>query len=92
MGKKLMLAAAYGLSLGCLLPIGVAIAQTQAPVGHRQPTASEVPGDDSVRGDVNLSGAQPSTQPPAKRSRGKRARGDMEVIMKTPNICSNCNE
>ena len=97
MRKTLMLAAAYGLSLGYLLPIGGAVAQSQAPIGHRQPTASDVPGDDSVRGDVNLGGAQSPTQPPTKRSRGKRSRGkraggEMEVIMKTPNICSNCNE
>ena len=92
MGKKPTLAAALGLSLGWMLTIGSAAAQQQAPIGHHQPSAVDVPANDSVRGDANLSG-EPATKPTStKRARAGRARSEMEVIMKTPNICSNCNE
>jgi hypothetical protein len=92
MGKKLTLALALvALALGGLLPIGSAVAQQQAPIGHRQPTAADVPANDSVRGDPNLAD-QPQPQLSTKRGRAGRTRGDMEVIMKTPNICSNCND
>jgi len=44
-----------------------------------------------VRGDAGLDG-QAQAPPSTKRSRGRRAQNNMDVIMKTPNICSNCNE
>jgi hypothetical protein len=89
MVKTLTFAAAFAISLGCLGPIGVALAQQQAPIGHRQPTASEVPANDSVRGDASLD-AQPRAS--TKRSRSRRVQSNVDVIMKTPNICSNCNQ
>jgi hypothetical protein len=89
MVKTLTFAAAFAVSLGCLSPIEGALAQQQAPIGHRQPTASEVPANDSVRGDASLD-AQP--QPSTKRSRSRRVQSNVDVIMKTPNICSNCNQ
>jgi hypothetical protein len=88
-GKKPTLAAALALSLGWMLAIGSAAAQ--APVRHRQPSASDVPASDSVRGDATL-GGQPSNSPPTKRSRARRAQSNVDVILKTPNICSNCNQ
>ncbi|MBV8848516.1 MAG: hypothetical protein JOZ16_02920 [Methylobacteriaceae bacterium] len=91
MGKKLIVAAALSLAFGGLLPIGGAPAQPQAPIGHRQPTASDVPANDSVRGDNNL-GGQPAVQTSTKRSRAARTRSDVEMMTKTPNICSNCND
>jgi hypothetical protein len=91
MVKTLTFAAALAVSLGCLSPIDGALAQQQAPIGHRQPTASGVPANDSVRGDASLD-AQPQPQPSTKRSRGRRAQSNVDVIMKTPNICSNCNQ
>ena len=90
MGKTLTLAAAFGLC-SCLVCMAGAAAQQQAPIGHRQPSASDVPASDSVRGDANLSGQSPD-QTPKKRSRSRRVQSNVDVIMKTPNICSNCNE
>jgi hypothetical protein len=88
---KTLTVATCGLALGWLPPSQFARAQQQAPIGHRQPTAAEVPSNDSVRGDANLSGQTPDPTP-KKRSRTRRAQGNVDVIMKTPNICSNCNE
>jgi hypothetical protein len=87
MGKALALAAAMGLSLGCL--VAIASAAAQAPVGHRQPSAANVPADDSVRGDAGLAGRTTTT---TKRKRSRRVQSNVDVIMKTPNICSNCNQ
>jgi hypothetical protein len=89
MVKTQIFAAAFAVSLGC--PIDGPLAQQQAPIGHRQPTASEVPANDSVRGDASLD-AQPQRQPSTKRSRSRRVQSNVDVIMKTPNICSNCNQ
>jgi hypothetical protein len=91
MVKTLILVAAFAVSLACLGSIGSAIAQQQAPTGHRQPTASDVPANDSVRGDANLSDQAPD-QTSKKRSRTRRVQSNVDVIMKTPNICSNCNQ
>jgi hypothetical protein len=87
MSKKPTLAAALVLWLGWMLTLGSAAAQQQAPIGHRQPNAADVPVNDSVRGDASL-----TNQPSTKRSRARRAQSNVDVIMKTPNICSNCNE
>jgi hypothetical protein len=95
MVKTLTFAAAFAVSLGCLSAIESATAQQQTPIGHRQPSASNVPADDSVRGDASLDAQpqpQPQPQPSTKRSRGRRAQNNMDVIMKTPNICSNCSQ
>jgi hypothetical protein len=88
MGKTLTLAAAIGLSLGCL--VAIASAAAQAPVGHRQPSAANVPANDSVRGDAGLAGQTTTTT--TKRTRSRRVQSNVDVIMKTPNICSNCNQ
>ncbi|MEA2839788.1 MAG: hypothetical protein QOF41_1118 [Methylobacteriaceae bacterium] len=96
---KTIIAAAVGLWLASLLPMGTAGAQQQGPIGHRQPAASEVPANDSVRGDSGLAGAPTVAAAPAlaghrpkKRSRSRRVQSNVDVIMKTPNICSNCNQ
>jgi hypothetical protein len=89
---KTLTVATFGLALAGLPAGQFACAQQQAPIGHRQPTASDVPLNDSVRGDVDLSGQTPDPAPPKKRSRTRRAQSNVDVIMKTPNICSNCNE
>jgi hypothetical protein len=91
MRKKPTLAAAFGLSLGWMLAIGSAAAQQQGAAAHHQPSDSDVPASDSVRGDPTL-GGQPSKSPRTKRSRTSRAQGNVDVILKTPNICSNCNQ
>jgi hypothetical protein len=94
---KTITAAAWGLSLALLLTMGGAYGQ--AASGHRQPAASDVPANDSVRGDPNLAGKSSlagnssvagSTR--KKRSRSGRVQSNIDVIMKTPNICSNCNQ
>src|SRR3954452_12407195 len=105
MGKKLTLAFALAaLALGGLLPIGSAVAQLlQAPIGHRQPNVADVPSNDSVRGDPNLAGTDPNlaAQPQPSMKRGRRnknkrtagrTRSDMDPVLKTPDICWNCNE
>ena len=79
------------LTLAWLIPSQFARAQQQTPNGHRQPTASDVPSNDSVRGDANLSGQTPDPTP-KKSSRTRRTQSNVDVIMKTPNICYNCNE
>jgi hypothetical protein len=94
MGKTLTLAAAMGLALGCL--VAIASAAAQAPVGHRQPSAADVPANDSVRGDPGLAGptttTTTTTTTKTKRKRSRRVQSNVDVIMKTPNICSNCNQ
>jgi uncharacterized iron-regulated membrane protein len=91
MGKKLSFVLAVGLAVCGLWLMDSAAAQSQSPIGHRQPGAADVPANDSMRGDANLAG-QPQAQPSTKRRRAGRTRSEMEVIMKTPNICSNCNQ
>jgi hypothetical protein len=91
MGNKLTVVPGLVLAACGFLSMDSAAAQSQPPIGHRQPSAADVPANDSVRGDANLAG-QPQAQPSTKRRRTGRTRSDMEVIMKTPNICSNCNE
>ncbi|MBV9065143.1 MAG: hypothetical protein JOZ84_06185 [Methylobacteriaceae bacterium] len=91
MRKKLTLVLALLLAVCGVLSMDSAAAQSQSPIGHRQPSAADVPADDSIRGDTNLSG-QPQAQSSTKRRRAARTRSEMEVIMKTPNICSNCNQ
>jgi hypothetical protein len=88
---KAIIIAASGLSLTLLLSMGPATAQ--APPGQRQPTASGVPAKDSVRGGPALAG-NPGVagQTRKKRSRARRVQSNIDVIMKTPNICSNCNQ
>jgi hypothetical protein len=79
--------AVFATSLFWLGSIGGASAQGSAPIGHRQPSASSVPSDDSVRATAS------STQTRSKkRSRSRGDRSNMNVILKTPNICSNCNQ
>jgi len=104
MGKKLTLAFALAaLALGGLLPIGAVAQPLSAPIGHRQPNAADVPTNDSVRADPNLAGTDPNLadqpQPSTKRGRRNkdkrtagRTRGDMDPVLKTPDICWNCNE
>jgi hypothetical protein len=89
--KRLMVATFGGLTLVSLSFSPLARAQSQAPIGHRQPTAADVPLNDSVRGDTDISGQTPDPTP-KKRSRSHRVQSNVDVIMKTPNICSNCNE
>jgi hypothetical protein len=90
---KAIASAAFGLSLVWLFPLHPADAQGQAPIGHRQPNAAVVPPDDSVRGDPALAGAAAPAVPSRKKSaRTRRVRSNVDVIMKTPNICSNCNQ
>jgi hypothetical protein len=60
-------------------------------VGHRQPSAADVPANDSVRGDPGLAG-RTTTTTTTKRKRSRRVQSNVDVIMKTPNICSNCNQ
>jgi hypothetical protein len=91
--KILMLA---GLLLVSVTSNGPAAAQAQAPMGQRQPSAADVPANDSVRGDPGLAGGPRRAGPtPKKRARSHRVRrvqSNIDVIMKTPNICSNCNQ
>jgi hypothetical protein len=92
---KTTIAAALGLAVVWLVQVAPSAAQ-QAPIGHRQPSATDVPGNDSVRGDAGLagdSGLAGRTAPASKkRGRSRRVQSNVDVIMKTPNICSNCNQ
>jgi hypothetical protein len=89
---KSALLAALGLSLIGLL--SVAPAGAQVTIGQRQPNASDVPGDDSVRGTAATATATAITakKTSKKRSRARRVQSNVDVIVKTPNICSNCNQ
>jgi hypothetical protein len=92
---KTIALAALALSLALLPSVSPADAQGQAPIGHRQPSATDVPANDSVRGDPALAGAAAPAAPAAPTKKSKRTRrvqSNVDVIMKTPNICSNCNE
>jgi hypothetical protein len=89
--KKLAVST-FILTLAWLIPSQFTRAQQPAPIGHRQPTAAEVPSNNSVQGDPNLSGQTPDPTP-NKRSRTRGAqKTNVDVILKTPNICYNCND
>ena len=60
---KAVTVATFGLALASLPPSQFARAQQQAPIGHRQPMAADVPLNDSVSGDANLSGQTPDPTP-----------------------------
>jgi hypothetical protein len=92
--KTLTIAACGFMFCGSVLS-GPADAQGQAPIGHRQPSATDVPANDSVRGDPALAGVAAPATPKRKkgsRARTRRVQNNVDVIMKTPNICSNCNQ
>ncbi len=91
MHKDLVIAVCGAALLSLVSEVGWA--QGPAPIGHRQPTAADVPANDSVRADADLSGQNPTPPPaaPDKRTRRERARSNLEVLTKTPNICSNCD-
>jgi hypothetical protein len=64
--------------------IGPTIAQIlPAPIGHRQPTAADVPSDDSVQG-LGPGEVQPTGKTKPARSRYNE--------MSVPNICWNCDK
>jgi hypothetical protein len=91
MRRSLMIA----ISAAALVSLALSQAsQAQAPIGHRQPTAADVPANDSVRGDADLGGqtATPAPAAPDKRTKRQRAQSNLEVLTKTPNICSNCDQ
>jgi len=74
-------------ALGMLLVsagLNGAMAQAPAPIGHRQPTASSVPQDDTT-----FAAATPTEGSSAPRSakEGRRLNG----LIGFPDICSNCN-
>jgi hypothetical protein len=85
--RKILNAAAIGAAMICLTQ-GTAIAQTPAPIGHRQPTAATVPADDSVRGS-GLSTEHRSVAAPATKS---TAVNHLDDGLDFPNICSNCDQ
>jgi hypothetical protein len=73
---------AFGIFIAHAALIGSTPAQEfPAPVGHRQPTAADVPSNDSVRG-LGPNDAEPS---------GKR-KGRWYNDANVPSICSNCNQ
>jgi|tagenome__1003787_1003787.scaffolds.fasta_scaffold20088529_1 hypothetical protein len=88
--KKLAVST-FILTLAWLIPSQFTRAQQPAPIGHRQPTAAEVPSNDSVVGDANLWGQAPDPIP-NKRSRRGAQKTNIDFILKTPNICYNCND
>jgi hypothetical protein len=85
--RKILNAAAIGAAMICLMH-GTAIAQTSAPIGHRQPTAATVPADDSVRGSGLISEHRSVAAPTAKSSAVNRFDDGLDF----PNICSNCDQ
>jgi hypothetical protein len=92
MTVKILAVATLIIGLAWLTPSQFARAQQQAPIGHRQPTAADVPSNDSVQGDPNLSGQTPDLTPNKRSRRREVQRTNIDVILKTPNICYNCND
>jgi hypothetical protein len=80
----------FGLSIGCLATPGTAGAAPQAPTGHRQPSAADSPSDDAARG-ADAAVGRSATKTSRKRSQARRGRRETDNMMKTPNICSNCD-
>jgi hypothetical protein len=91
MTLKTVPVATFIITLAWLTPTQFARAQQQAPIGHRQPTAADVPSNDSVQGDANLSGQTPDRTPKKRGSLTRGAQNNLDVILETPNIYYNCN-
>lgn len=85
--NKMKALAAVGISLCGLGLVQPASAQSSAPIGHLQPNASDVPRNDTYRATTRI-----PAKLSKKRARSRRDRTRTDVIMKTPNICSNCNQ
>jgi hypothetical protein len=64
-----------------------AIAQTSAPIGHRQPTAASVPHDATS---FRITGEGRSAATVSKGHKAKRHRPNPRIGF--PDICSNCNQ
>lgn len=85
--NKIKALAAVAISLCGLGLVQPASAQRNAPIGHLQPNASDVPTNDTYRATADT-----PAKLSKKRARSRRDRSRTDVIMKTPNICSNCNQ
>jgi hypothetical protein len=85
--RKILTSTALGAAMICLMH-GTASAQLPAPVGHRQPTADNVPADDSVRGSAISTEARSAAAPTTK----SKATNPFDDGMDFPNICSNCDQ
>ena len=79
--KALLALACIALALG----IPVSAAGLEAPIGHRQPTAADVPADDSVRSVLK----QPDA-PGKPTTVGAGKRRTLDPMLETPDICANC--
>jgi hypothetical protein len=84
---KILTSTVLGTAMICLIQ-GTASAQLPAPIGHRQPTADNVPADDSVRGS-SLSTEHRSV---AGSSAKSKVFNPFDDGMDVPNICSNCEQ
>ena len=62
-----------------------AIAQAPAPIGHRQPSASSVPQDDTVL--LPATSAEGSAAPRAAKENRR-----LKDLVGFPDICANCNK
>jgi hypothetical protein len=82
---RLLAVAALGAGLICVLS-NVVVAQSTAPIVHRQPTAASVPRDDTAFAPVPHSEARLASRR-ANRKRSNRHHAEVGF----PDICSNCN-
>jgi hypothetical protein len=82
---RLLASAALGAGLICVLSNGV-VAQSTAPIGHRQSTAASVPRDDTAFALVPHSEGRSASRR-ANRERSNRHHAEVGF----PDICSNCN-
>jgi hypothetical protein len=85
--SKILTSTALAVAMSVLMH-GTASAQLPAPIGHRQPSAENVPADDSVRGST-LNVEHRSVAAPTNKS---KAINPFDDGMDFPNICSNCDQ
>jgi len=79
-----MIKISVGVFVAFMMPIGVTGAQRlPAPIGHRQPSAADVPSNDSMRG-IRTADVQSTNKPESRRRR--------PIDLDVPNICWNCNK
>ena len=71
------------------MPAAINAAPLPAPIGHRQPTASDVPSDDTHVGSGGLGEGRSAGNSGSSGSRGGDAIHDG---LGFPDICSNCND
>ena len=87
--KVLITAATFLVLVG--IPAAINAAPLPAPIGHRQPSAADVPSDDTQLGSGGLGEGRSAGSSGSSGSRAAPAEAIHDGLS-FPDICSNCND